>query len=131
MSEHTSEEVAAIAARGLGDPTSLSPSDIMAVCGSALTQASDKTGEHRGLPVPGYAPTQSQEAVEAVSSMKRTEERVLRFLDEMTAPQAISPVDQRWLAIGRTHIEQGFMAVNRAIFRPGRVDLPEDAPLAP
>ena len=31
---------------------------------------------------------------------------------------------KRWLAIGRTHIEQGFMAINRAIFRPDRVEIP-------
>ena len=35
-------------------------------------------------------------------------------------------IDQRWLAIARTHIEQGFMALNRAIFRPQRVELDED-----
>jgi hypothetical protein len=35
----------------------------------------------------------------------------------------MSEVDQRWLAIGRTHIEQGFMAINRSIFRPERVKL--------
>ena len=32
-------------------------------------------------------------------------------------------IDQRWLAIARTNIEQGFMALNRAIFRPERVEL--------
>lgn len=26
------------------------------------------------------------------------------------------PVDRRWLAIARTNIEQGFMALNRAVF---------------
>jgi hypothetical protein len=36
-------------------------------------------------------------------------------------------VDQRWLAIGRTHIEEAFMAINRAVFQPQRVKLPEDA----
>ena len=35
-------------------------------------------------------------------------------------------IDQRWLAIGRTHIEQGWMAVNRAVFRPDRASLPGD-----
>lgn len=37
--------------------------------------------------------------------------------------------DQRWLAIGRTHLEQGFMAINRAVFRPQRIELPEEEPL--
>lgn len=36
--EETSDRVAAIAARGLADPASLSLEEIKAVCGSALTQ---------------------------------------------------------------------------------------------
>ena len=75
-----------------------------------------------GLPVSGYT-SQSNAAVEQVNSHKVLEERVLRVLDEL---KARPDVDQRWLAIGRTSIEQGFMAVNRAVFKPGRIDLPED-----
>ncbi len=77
---------------------------------------------HNGLPVSGYT-SQSNAAVEQVNSHKVLEERVLRVLDEL---KARPDVDQRWLAIGRTSIEQGFMAVNRAVFKPGRIDLPED-----
>ena len=71
-----------------------------------------------GLPVAGYAPTQTAEAVELVNRNKRAEEGVLRILDELAARE---DVDGRWLSIGRTAIEQGFMAVNRAVFRPGRI----------
>lgn len=78
--------------------------------------------EHHGLPVPGYRP-QSAEAVAIVTEAKRAEERVLRMLDEIGAR---SDIDRRWLAIGRTSIEQGFMAVNRSIFQPGRVRLQDD-----
>lgn len=77
---------------------------------------------HRGLPVAGYQP-QTDAAVDRVNAMKRAEERVLRALDDLAARE---DVDKRWLAIGRTQIEQGFMAVNRSIFRPGRVALPEE-----
>jgi len=78
--------------------------------------------QHNGLPVSGYRP-QSEAAVATVNTMKQFEERVLRLLDVMMmAPE----VDKRWLAIGRTSIEQGFMAVNRSVFRPDRVSLPED-----
>lgn len=73
-----------------------------------------------GLPVSDYKP-QSDEAVELVNANKRAEEMVLRMLDELAAREE---VDKRWLAIGRTQIEQGFMAVNRAVFKPGRVRLP-------
>lgn len=66
----------------------------------------------------GYRP-QSQERVDAVNKMKEVEETFLRLLDDLVSKE----VDQRWLALGRTHIEQGFMAINRSIFRPERVKL--------
>lgn len=77
---------------------------------------------HNGLPVAGYQP-QSSEAVALVNANKAAEEAILRRMDAM---QGVPGFDQRWLAIARTQIEQGFMALNRAVFRPGRVSLPED-----
>ena len=74
---------------------------------------------HSGLPVAGYQP-QSDDAVTLVNANKRAEEEFLRLLDALAA----SPdVDKRWFALGRSAIEQGFMAVNRSIFRPARVAL--------
>jgi len=78
--------------------------------------------QHQGLPVSGYQP-QSNAAVAAVQANKGIEERVLRLLDQLSGDP---DTDKRWLAIGRTAIEQGFMAVNRAVFRPIRAGLPED-----
>lgn len=80
-------------------------------------------GQHDGLPVAGYRP-QSEVSVERVNLNRRLEERVLRALDVLADQPDI---DKRWLAIGRTAIEQGFMAVNRAVFQPARAALPEDA----
>lgn len=74
---------------------------------------------HEALPVSGYKP-QSDEKVQLVNEHKATEERVLQRLDELALRDDI---DQRWLAIGRTHIEQAFMAINRAVFRPDRASL--------
>lgn len=74
--------------------------------------------EHQGLPVSGYRP-QTEGAVATVNANKRFEELLLRMLDTL---QGDPSVDQRWLSIGRTQIEQGFMAVNRAIFRPARLE---------
>jgi hypothetical protein len=79
----------------------------------------------RGLPVLGYQ-SQPQQAVDMVNANKEIEERILRMLDEMR--DAGHQYDQRWLAIARTDIERGFMALNRAIFRPTRVRLPDDPP---
>lgn len=79
---------------------------------------------HAGLPVPGYQ-TQSQANVDLVAQNKYLEEVCLRRIDEMKAMG--NDVDGRWIAIGTTLLEQAFMALNRAVFRPGRVALPDDA----
>lgn len=73
--------------------------------------------DHEGLPVGGYRP-QSDENVQLVNQNKRMEEDVLQVLDDLATMEA---VDKRWLAIGRTAIENGFMAVNRSIFKPERL----------
>jgi hypothetical protein len=73
----------------------------------------------KNSPVAGYQ-DQPESTVDLVNLNKRMEEEVLRVLDDL---KLLETVDQRWLAIGRTHIEQGFMAANRAIFKPQRVDL--------
>lgn len=78
---------------------------------------------HHGLPVAGYKP-QSDTAINIVNGFKQTEERILRELDAL---KGAPDIDQRWLAIGRTGIEQAFMAINRSVFAPTRVKLPEDA----
>lgn len=76
-------------------------------------------GVHNPLPVAGYK-AQSGETVELVNGNKRVEEATLRILDSLAKDPSI---DQRWLAIGRTHLEQAWMAINRSIFQPKRVDL--------
>jgi hypothetical protein len=80
--------------------------------------------QHEGLPVKGYQP-QGSYAVHEVNCNKELEERVLRQVDMLASDKHLA-VDQRWLAIGRTAIEQGFMAINRAVFKPARVKLLED-----
>lgn len=83
--------------------------------------------QYNGLPVKGYQ-SQSDVAVSLVNENKTLEERILRQIDSLGRDPSI---DQRWLAIGRTAIEQAFMAMNRAIFQPQRFDLMEDDPLLP
>lgn len=78
--------------------------------------------DYQSLPVHGYK-AQSHDAVGQVNINKQMEEEVLRRLDGL---KQVADIDQRWLAIGRTHIEEGFMAINRSIFKPGRVQLPSD-----
>lgn len=78
-------------------------------------------GVHKGLPVEGYR-DQSESSVALVNINKQVEERILRIIDALGQDP---DVDLRWLAIGRTHIEQAFMAINRSIFRPQRVAIPD------
>lgn len=83
--------------------------------------------DHQGLPVAGYR-AQNDDAVTLVNHNKITEERILRLMDELKDDRLPGVLaDQRWLAIARTQMEQAFMALNRAIFKPGRVELPPDA----
>lgn len=77
---------------------------------------------HPGPMVKGYQ-EQPPEAIDRVNRMKACEETILRVLDDM---QKHPKVDQRWLAIGRTKIEEAFMAINRSIFQPTRASLPDD-----
>lgn len=78
---------------------------------------------YKGLPIPGYK-DQTATNVALVSHFKRQEERLLREMDEM---KDMADIDKRWLAIARTQIEQGYMALNRSVFKPDRVELPEDS----
>lgn len=77
------------------------------------------------FPVAGYGGPQPIEAIEAVNAFKLAEERLLRALDELATDDDLE-VDKRWLSIGRTQVELGFMAINRSIFKPERVELPDE-----
>ena len=81
--------------------------------------------KHKGLPVAGYQ-AQSDLLIDLVNRNKANEERQLRLM-EIDLKAAEAPVDPRWMAIAKTHLEQAFMAWNRAIFQPRRIGLPEDA----
>ena len=82
----------------------------------------DNISDFPVTPVPGYQ-AQSSDALGLVTHNKEHEERLLRTMDAMRNDPNI---DQRWLAIARTGFEQAFMSLNRAIFRPKRIALPED-----
>ena len=100
--------------------------------------------KHTGLPVSGYKP-QSPENVALVNEFKADEERLLRKIDKMNVANqrdfAIVPggangalalhYDPKWMAVAKTHFQQGFMALNRAVFQPDRLTLPEDTAQLP
>lgn len=76
---------------------------------------------HSGLPVAGYRP-QTERAVEVVNTNKVMEERILRMIDTIQADAGLK-ADPRWSAKARTSIEEGFMFLNRSIFKPERVNI--------
>ena len=80
--------------------------------------------DHKAPPIAGYQDI-SESKLFAVNSLKQAEESVLRALDviEGHAPLA---TDRRWMAVARTHIQQGFMAAVRGILQPQRIKLPGD-----
>lgn len=87
--------------------------------------------EHKGLPVAGYV-AQSDAKVALVNQNKELEERVLRQIDAINIENESRPLgqpniyDPRMTALARTGIQEAFMWLNRAIFQPQRVSLPED-----
>lgn len=72
--------------------------------------------------IKGYTPLSAEQKAMG-NANKEAEERLLRLLESVTATGV---ADGRWLAIARTHFQEGFMAFNRAIFQPQRIRLPED-----
>lgn len=72
-----------------------------------------------GLPVKGYQ-SQTDDKIEMVNMHKQLEELVLCQMDALAVN---SHIDQRWLAIARTQMEQAFMAMNRSVFRPQRAEI--------
>ncbi len=76
------------------------------------------------LPVLGYS-DQPEAKIDLVNEAKILEEILLRQIERLENLNDIGSIsiDRRWLAVAKTHIEQGFMAVNRAVFQPGRVEL--------
>lgn len=57
----------------------------------------------------------SQEEINAMNELKESQAQILNLLENIS--KAFEP-DGRWLAIGKTHIEQGFMAAIRAVAKP-------------
>lgn len=80
--------------------------------------------DHAPMPVQGYT-SQSDARLTLVNVNKEIEERLLRICDAL---RKNGDLDQRWVSIAATHFQEGFMALNRAVFQPQRIKLPEDQP---
>jgi hypothetical protein len=76
-----------------------------------------------GLPVKGYT-NQTEESVARVNAFKETEERILRECEKLRNHGDAEAA--RWASIAFTHFQEGFMCLNRAVFKPKRLALQED-----
>jgi hypothetical protein len=77
---------------------------------------------NQGLPVAGYV-SQSDANVAIVNENKILEERVLRQIELIKATPGYDP---RMAALAFTAVQDAFMWLNRAVFQPKRISLPED-----
>lgn len=80
--------------------------------------APSAAGGVTGLPVKGYKATQEPWKIALVNENKILEELVLRQIEIHTATGGI---DQRFVALARTKIQEAFMELNRAVFQPERL----------
>lgn len=67
--------------------------------------------------ITGYRDLTEQE-IALMNEGKALAEQVGAFLEKVDGTAITPPIDKRWLSIGRTHLQQGFMAVIRAIAQP-------------
>lgn len=65
-------------------------------------------------PIKGYTPL-TQNQVDLMNAVKAAEGTILQIIRNLADDADIDP---RWLAIGKTDIEKGFMSVCRSIARP-------------
>lgn len=77
---------------------------------------SNDEGGFEAPPITGYN-DQTQEALDAVNSSKAWEVQLANFTKYLKTRRDLD-VDPRWMSIAITHFEEGFMALNRSIFKP-------------
>jgi hypothetical protein len=70
-------------------------------------------------PMRGYRRLPS-DTIDLCNEFKIMEESTLRMLDQLAERDDL---DKRWLAIGRTRLEEAYMAIVRAIFQPTRLQI--------
>lgn len=57
----------------------------------------------------------SQSEIDAMNSVKAQGEELRQMIDAMRADKQL---DQRWVSIAETHLQQGIMAAVRAVAKP-------------
>lgn len=70
--------------------------------------------ENQHRQIKGYRELNAQE-IKAMNAVKSESERIGLLIEEM---RANPDLDQRWVSIAETHLQQGFMAAVRAVAKP-------------
>lgn len=73
--------------------------------------------ENQHKKITGYRDLSEQE-IALMNEGKALAEQCRAFLEKIDQGNIVPPVDKRWLSISRTHLQEGFMAVIRAIAQP-------------
>lgn len=70
--------------------------------------------ENQHKQIKGYRDL-SQEEIDAINAVKSEGERLRLLIEEMRQNREL---DQRWVSISETHLQQGIMAAVRAVAKP-------------
>lgn len=70
--------------------------------------------ENQHRKITGYRELEQYE-IDAMNAVKEMAKQVGELLEKL---ESTSGLDQRWIAIGKTNLQQGFMALTRAIAQP-------------
>lgn len=70
--------------------------------------------ENQHRKITGYRELEQHE-IDAMNAVKEMAKQVGELFEKL---ESTSGLDQRWIAIGKTNLQQGFMALTRAIAQP-------------
>ena len=70
--------------------------------------------ENQHRQIKGYREL-SQDEIDAMNAVKLLG---VEIGNQISALQVDGNIDQRWVAIGKTHLQQGLMALTRAVAKP-------------
>lgn len=87
-------------------------SETAVACYYICNRKDDMDNQHRHIT--GYRELTPEE-IELMNRVKGIADDIGHLVDQL---QARAGLDQRWVALGKTHLQQGFMALVRGIAQP-------------
>lgn len=81
---------------------------------TATKNGSDRVVDNQHRQIDGYRDL-SQEEIDLINMIKTMERQSAELWRQVTNR---TDTDQRWAAIGRTHLEEGFSAIIRSVAKP-------------